>query len=330
MERGQPLVSIALCTYNGAAYLSAQLHTLVNQTYSNLEIIVVDDCSTDNTVAILEQYAARYSNIKIHRNIQNLGYVKNYEKAIRLCEGDLIAPADQDDIWELDKIALMVNGMGENILLYHDSAFIDEQGTSLEKKVSDVRRFYSGNDSRVFLFENCVSGHAMLFKRSLLDHFEGFNNVIIHDWWLTYLALNNGQIGFLEQALVQYRQHRKASTNILRMERDTAVKNSSPEKVEQQLKVMTALVNYPYNKDVAFKQQLLSLMQKRMDSYFSFGLAAFIFRHRKALLYIQKKSALSKFNFVLKFAWGYKLKTLFLKALRNQGFVILVTVFYRR
>lgn len=305
----RPLVSIALCTYNGAAYLSAQLYTLVNQTYPNIEIIAVDDCSADDTLKILNQYAGKYPQVKVFQNETNLGYVKNFEKALSLTTGEYIALSDQDDIWELNKIELMVDAIGENILLYHNSAFINEDGKPLNRRMTDVRNFYQGGDSRVFLFENCISGHAMLFKRGLLKYFESFNGVIIHDWWLAYIALNNGTIAYLPQALVQYRQHQQANTNILRLDRGEGKKKSqSLQKIEHQLAITQAFVDYPFNQDITFKKKLLSLMLSRMESYFSFSLAWFVYCNRDTLLYIQKKSAWSKLNFIIKMVWGYKLK----------------------
>jgi glycosyltransferase involved in cell wall biosynthesis len=307
----QPLVSIALCTYNGAVYLRQQLDTLVTQTYGNIEIIVVDDCSTDNSVAVLKEYAENFPQISLHQNQSNLGYIKNFERAISLTKGGFIALADQDDIWDLDKISLMVEAIGDNIMLYHDSEFIDEQGKPLSKKVSDIRNFYAGDDSRIFLFENCVSGHCMLFKHELVPYLTGFNKTIIHDWWLTYIACNVGSISYLPQTLVQYRQHQKASTNILRQDRGQAQKtNKGLEKIENQLKITREFAAYPHNNHNEFKQKLLQLMEDRMHSYFSFQLAWFIFKHRNTLLYIQKKSAISKLNFIIKQVWGYKFKQL--------------------
>lgn len=305
------LVSIALCTYNGAKYLAEQLDTLVNQTYPDIEIVVVDDCSSDDTYNILSDYAARYPQLKVHQNETNLGYIKNFEKSISLTTGACIALADQDDIWAPDKIRLMVDAIGDNLLIYHDSEFINEQGDPLNKKISDVRHFYAGNDSRVFIFENCVSGHAILFKRELLNYLTTFNNVVIHDWWLAYAACNNGTIGYMSQVLVKYRQHQKASTNILRIERgDGKKKKESLQKIEKQLSITQAFAAYPYNNYQDFKQKLLALMEGRMHSYTSFGLAWFVFKNRGTLLYIQKKSFASKFNFAIKMAVGYKLKKL--------------------
>jgi glycosyltransferase involved in cell wall biosynthesis len=304
------LVSIALCTYNGAAYLKEQLDTLVDQTYPNCEIVIVDDGSKDNTVKILQEYACKYPQISIHINVENLGYTRNFEKAIRLCKGDYIALCDQDDIWDKNKIKIMVALIGDNILAYHDSEFVDEMGGSIGKRLSDVKNCYSGGDSRIFLFENCVLGHATIFKRDLLKYVGHFNDTVIHDRWLAYVGTNNGNILFVDQPLVNYRQHVNANTNILQQERNNKSKSSSVYKMQFQLDIATVLADYPYNKDIVFKRKLAKLMQDRMHSYTSFRLAYFIFIHRKVLLYISKKSAFSKINMILKFIWGYKIKQL--------------------
>jgi glycosyltransferase involved in cell wall biosynthesis len=306
-----PLVSIALCTYNGSKYLKEQLDTLGSQTYKNLEIVIVDDGSNDGTIELLRQYALdSYLNIKIYLNDENLGYIKNFERAISLCSGEYIALCDQDDIWDERKIEILVKHIGDNVLIYHDSTLISETGNSLARKISDIRNCYSGTDSRVFLFENCVSGHAMLFKRELLTFTGGFNKTIIHDWWLAYVAANNGGIFFLDQVLVQYRQHGSANTNILRQKRDKNIKPDSLEKIERQLNIVKLFAEYPFSMDRAFKNKLVQLMERRVHSYLCVLLPCFMFRHRKVLLYIQKKSALSKLNFILKFTFGYKLKRL--------------------
>ena len=132
----EPLVSIALCTYNGAEYLDLQLESLCSQTYQHLEIIVVDDCSTDSSVLIIEKYALKYAQFKIYQNKENIGYAKNFEKAALLCTGELIALCDQDDIWHPNKIELQVRALKDNLLIYHDSEFIDQDNIPLNKKLS--------------------------------------------------------------------------------------------------------------------------------------------------------------------------------------------------
>ena len=305
------LVSIALCTYNGARYLGEQLDTLINQTHPDCEIIISDDCSTDETADILKLYASKYPHIKLYFNDENLGYTKNFERAISLCTGEYIALCDQDDVWDKNKISIMLGHIGDNALAYHDSAFIDEKGNLLSRKLSDVRNCYSGNDSRVFLFDNCVLGHATMFKKELLKFMGEFNDLIIHDRWLAYVATNNGGIIFIDQPLVQYRQHFNANTNILKQERAATAKLSgSIAKMQFQLDVTTIFTTYQHNNHLAFKKKLLWLLQNRMHSYTSFTLAWFMFKHRDVLFYIQKKSAISKFNRILKYIWGYKFKRL--------------------
>ena len=218
-----PLVSIALCTYNGAAYLHEQLDTLVNQTYQNIEILAADDCSTDDTYAILENYAFRYPQIKIYKNIKNLGFIGNFERAVKLCKGELIALCDQDDIWDLKKIELQVNALKDNIFIYHDSEFIRQDGNTMNIKMSDLMNLYHGDRPEAFLFFNCVSGHTILMKRELLDEALPLKEGYFHDWWLAYVATNIGKIDFIPQCLVKYRQHDKSETNILGIEREKQV-----------------------------------------------------------------------------------------------------------
>ena len=79
MTQENPLVSIALCTYNGERYLARQLDTLIEQDYPNLEIIITDDVSSDGTLEILKQYREKDSRIQFHQNAENLGFIKNFE-----------------------------------------------------------------------------------------------------------------------------------------------------------------------------------------------------------------------------------------------------------
>ncbi|RZL67923.1 MAG: glycosyltransferase, partial [Pedobacter sp.] len=122
----KPLISIALCTYNGEKYIEKQLDSLVSQSYTPIEIVISDDSSTDGTWNILEKYAAVYPFIKLFKSRINLGFTKNFEQAISFCNGDFIALSDQDDIWDTDKLSILYNELGDSDLFYHDSNFIDE------------------------------------------------------------------------------------------------------------------------------------------------------------------------------------------------------------
>jgi len=99
------MVSIALATYNGERFLKEQLDSILEQSYTDIEIIACDDCSTDSTPQILEDYQKKDSRLKVYFNEKNLGFKKNFEKCISLCDGDYIALSDQDDVWTKDHIA---------------------------------------------------------------------------------------------------------------------------------------------------------------------------------------------------------------------------------
>ncbi|MFT4918317.1 MAG: glycosyltransferase involved in cell wall biosynthesis, partial [Zhongshania aliphaticivorans] len=98
-----PKISVAMCTYNGERFLAEQLDSILNQTYKNIELVVVDDVSTDGTLRLLDEYAARDGRIRVIRNSENIGFVRNFEKAMGACSGEFIALADQDDIWFPEK-----------------------------------------------------------------------------------------------------------------------------------------------------------------------------------------------------------------------------------
>ena len=103
-----PLVSIALPVYNGEKWLDQAISTLVMQSYENMEIIIADDCSSDNSQLICEQYASQYSQITFIKNEANLGVLGNFRKILDLCSGKYITYACQDDYWDKDFISYLV------------------------------------------------------------------------------------------------------------------------------------------------------------------------------------------------------------------------------
>jgi glycosyltransferase involved in cell wall biosynthesis len=136
-----PLVSIALPVYNGEKWLAQAISTLIKQTYENVEIIIVDDCSTDNSQKICEQYAARYSQITFVKNEINLGAQRNFEKILHLCSGKYITYACQDDYWDENFIFFLVEKLESNnsaVLAASAAQLLDEK----DKKYKERR--YNG------------------------------------------------------------------------------------------------------------------------------------------------------------------------------------------
>lgn len=201
------LVSLVLCTYNGSRFLAEQLDSLLAQTYPHVEIIAVDDGSTDDTVAVLERYAARDARIRVVVNPANLGFARNFERALGLTRGAFIAPCDQDDIWLPDKIEALLGAIEGHSMAYCDSTLVDEHAVPLGHALSQVVPMQDLDDPLPLAFGNCVSGHAMLFRRSLLKHALPMPPGFFHDWWLATVAAATAGIRFCDRSLVLYRQH---------------------------------------------------------------------------------------------------------------------------
>jgi glycosyltransferase involved in cell wall biosynthesis len=128
-------LSIALCTYNGSKFLREQLQSLANQTLQPFEVVITDDCSTDDTISIIKEFSNRL-NIKVFVNDIAFKVTKNFEKAVSLCTGDIILMCDQDDIWHADKLAKISQYFQDNpykLAVFSDANLVNEQGIGLNK-----------------------------------------------------------------------------------------------------------------------------------------------------------------------------------------------------
>ena len=207
----QPTVSIALATYNGGRFIAEQLDSLLRQDYPIRELIVSDDNSSDDTLKILEQ--RRAETVKVYRNETNLGYIKNFEKACRLCSGDYIALCDQDDIWSAEKISVLINEIvkADALAIFSDAYLIDDSGRMSEAGLWDAvlegAPVPSPIDFRAFYLNNCVTGCTLLFKKELLQEVLPFSGAVPHDWWIAYHAAYRGGLVCCTNKLVRHRQH---------------------------------------------------------------------------------------------------------------------------
>jgi glycosyltransferase involved in cell wall biosynthesis len=214
--------SVALCTFNGAEFLSKQLESIKQQTMPIHEIVVCDDGSSDETLAILERFSKQVSfTVRVYQNPENLGSSKNFEKCIGLCEGDLIFLCDQDDVWEPEKVERLVHYLEENPTheaVFSNATMIDQAGFPTGKTSFDQieftpevqKKWLSGGSFRILLKGYIVTGAALVIKKQALKNISPVPNItkeLIHDGWIALNLSINDQIGFTNSCLIQYREH---------------------------------------------------------------------------------------------------------------------------
>jgi glycosyltransferase involved in cell wall biosynthesis len=213
-------ISIALCTYNGAKYLAEQLHSYARQIRPPDEVVICDDGSTDATSEIVKQFSKTAPfPIKWHENERNLGTTKNFERAIRLCSGDIIFLSDQDDVWRDDKIALMVAKFAarpEAGAVFSDADVVDHTLKSLGYRMWRSAGFdraqqrqmdAEGGSLKVLLKHNVVTGAAMAFRSKFVPQICPIPEGWIHDGWIALLIAGLSNLQPVREPLVQYRQH---------------------------------------------------------------------------------------------------------------------------
>jgi glycosyltransferase involved in cell wall biosynthesis len=202
-----PLVSVVIGTFNGEAYLEEQLRSVLEQTYTHLEILAIDDGSSDGTVRILREYAALDPRIRVVINERNLGFIRNFEKGCSLSAGHWIALCDQDDYWAPDKVGKMVAAIGQYPMIYCDSELCGEDLRPLGKRISDLVHYQPFDDCRQLCVFSRMYGHATLITRELFDKASPFREEVPHDGWLAFHATLFGGVAYLPEPLVKYRQH---------------------------------------------------------------------------------------------------------------------------
>lgn len=206
-----------MATYNGADYLREQLDSILNQTVPAFEIVVCDDCSTDNTWPILIEYAKKYNCFKIVQNEKNIGFLHNFEKVINLCSGDYIALSDQDDIWLPHHLQTLLEGMGNKMLSVGDAELIDSYGNLLGYKLSYCENldFIPKDDLQkayfILFHQNPYQGASMMFRKTFREKALPIpEGIICHDIWFGLLACFYGGFQPLKETVTLYRRHNKA------------------------------------------------------------------------------------------------------------------------
>ena len=283
----KPPISVVLCTYNGAKYIEAQLASIIAQTYAVAEIIVVDDVSSDDTMAVVERAAARDNRISLSQNRFNIGFTSNFESALLIAKHDYIAISDQDDIWHHKKIEKMMAAFTPDAAaIYCDSVrFTKDIPVNPTKNKSS--RHVAGTNVRKLAMYNTVSGHALIIRKNLLEKALPIPSAVYYDWWLALQAVTNGGLQYLDEILVYQRAH---DNNV------TITKNTSSKELRNSYRMMLRThlqafvqIDSLSEKDKTFFIDFVKHWSQMLKHGTSSGLFLFMLKNRKDLFYYKKR-----------------------------------------
>jgi glycosyltransferase involved in cell wall biosynthesis len=216
------MVSVAMCTYNGAKYLPEQLESIANQTVAVGELVVCDDGSTDNTIEVIKSFAQTCSfPVTFHSNTVNLGSTKNFEKCLNLCSGDIIFLCDQDDKWREDKVEKQLAYFKENPgkdAVFSDAMMIDNDSKPIGRTIWEEieftatyqKKWLDGKAHEILFNGFVVTGATLAIRKSCLERLMPFPTHVedlIHDAWMAMVLSLEDKIGFIAENLISYRRH---------------------------------------------------------------------------------------------------------------------------
>lgn len=210
-------IDVLLATYNGEKYIAEQIDSILNQTYKNINLIISDDCSTDNTSNILKEYAEKDERITLHLQENNLGVVKNIEFLLQQVSCEYFMLSDQDDVWLEEKIEKSLETIKKEdaILVFGDLEVVDENLNTIHQSFGDFmllnNKIYKYiNTNQLNYIYNCVTGCTVIAKKDLVEKIIPLPTIskhLIHDHWIGLIASFNGKTAYIKEKYIKYRQH---------------------------------------------------------------------------------------------------------------------------
>lgn len=198
------MISVCIPTYNGEKYIREQLVSILQQSRAVDEIIISDDSSTDNTLKLISEIDD--SRIKVFANQHFSSPIFNLENALKQAKGDYIFLADQDDIWEKNKVELLVKKIKSSKLVVSDGIIIDESGQTISPSIFEL--FMSKRGFLKNWIKSSYMGCCMAFHKSLLDIVLPFpKSIAMHDLWIGLNAEIYTTPHFYPEKLIRYRRH---------------------------------------------------------------------------------------------------------------------------
>ena len=210
-------IHIAMATYNGAPYILEQIESIQRQTYTNWNLYISDDGSTDNTVEIISNLVKNDTRIKIINRERQGGVVKNFNKALMATTAEYVVLSDQDDIWFDDRLEKLVHKIQElevtnnmSVLVFTDLELVDADAKTIAKSfyVSNGLKAEENMQKHNLLWRSTVYGCTTIMNRRLLDQSLPIPDYAqMHDQWLALNAKQENGLYYFDYKSLKYRQH---------------------------------------------------------------------------------------------------------------------------
>lgn len=232
------MLSVCLATYNGEDFVVRQLQSVLKQLNDSDQVVVVDDCSKDQTVSLIKETFG--DRVEVYVNASNSGPVKSFEKAISLAKGDIVFLCDQDDVWEEEKVERVVNAFHNQDadLVLHDAYVVDGNLQIIHSSWNQYNNNQVNQGIMGNIMKNAFTGAMMAFKKELVPFFLPLPRTIeMHDQWIALAAmLNKKKIVTIQEPLMKYVRH---GGNVTGMK-----KRSLFEQIEGRLGTVSAILKY--------------------------------------------------------------------------------------
>ncbi len=205
------LISIIMAAYNAERTIGQAVTSVLNQTYENFELLIIDDCSTDSTLSVAEKFSKKDERVRIIRNSQNSGVSYTRKHGLEEARGEWIAVLDSDDAWTTDKlekqILLQLETSGD--LLYTGSAFMDHDGKSINWYLHAPQKI----EYKQLLKQNLISNSSSLVRKELYEKYFVSDDCMHEDFavWLGILKSGKSAYG-VDEPLLIYRLSKKSKS----------------------------------------------------------------------------------------------------------------------
>lgn len=205
------LISIIMAAYNAERTIEQAVTSVLNQTYTNFELLIIDDCSKDNTLSIAENFGQKDSRVKIIKNDKNCGVSYTRKHGLEEAKGEWIAVLDSDDAWTSDKLEKQIRLQKETggDLLYAGSAFMDNDGKPINWYLHAPQKI----EYKQLLKQNLISNSSSLVRKELYEKYYVSDDSMHEDFAVWLGILKSGKCAYgVDEPLLIYRLSKKSKS----------------------------------------------------------------------------------------------------------------------